>query len=213
MGLRRGFWLLLLGALGLLAGVEALLANTEVTDLRVSRQEVWLCIDMQARELLDEHTALTVDSGLPGTCLYHIRLEDDQHTVAAEHYVEQSLRLDLWENRYILEGPNGRREFATLAAADSAWSRLEHHSICLLEQLQADRRYRVVIQIVVQPLATADRERLSRYVSRHSGSNSEELALDLGALFSRVLGGKGGGDQVLRHDGPFFAIRELEEGP
>ncbi len=213
MELRRDCRLLLLGAVGLLAGALPSLASTQVSELSVSRLEGRLCLDMQARELLDERTALTVDSGLPGTCLFHISLEDDQHTIAVDHYLEQSLRLDLWENRYILDGPTGRRDFPSLAAADSAWSRLDQHTICPLEQLQVDRRYRVVVQIAVQPLATADRERLSRYVSRHSGGNNEELALDLGALFTRLLGRKGGGDQIMRHNGPYFAVRDLEEGP
>ena len=132
----------------------------QVTDVRVYRRSDHLYVDVTAARLLDERTAMTVDSGLPGTCVYRLRLEDREHRPVAERWVEMSLRLDLWENVYRLDGLGGPRNFATLAAADSAWSRVEAQRLCTADRLQPDARYRLLLTIAVQPLAPADRERL-----------------------------------------------------
>ncbi len=184
-----------------------------VEHLRPFRHQGRLFVEVLATDLLDARTASTIDSGLPGTCVYHIRIEDDQQVLVAERYLDLSLRFDLWENEYLLDGPTGQVSFTSLAAADSAWSHLPGVDLCLVDRLGPDRRYRVQVQIAVQPLAPEDRARLSRYVSSNSGRNREELALDLGALFGQLLG-KGSAEQApTRTVGPFFRRRDLEERP
>ncbi len=185
----------------------------EVTGADVYRQGDRLLVDVMAADLLDERTTMTVDSGLPGTCVYHLRIEDRQHRAVVDQWVEMSLRLDLWEGVYLLEGTGAPRSFPTLAAADSAWSRIRGHGLVAIDRLQAGAEYRLKIGLAVQPLAPEDRERLSRYVSRNSGGAGEEVALDVGKVFSRLFRGSGGDASVESHVGEFFRLEDLEVRP
>jgi len=185
----------------------------QVTDVHVYRQKEVLRVDVDARDLLDDRTAMTVDSGLPGTCVYRLRLEDREKRTVAEQWVEMSLRLDLWENVYRLEGTGPPRSFDTLAAADSAWSRLRGHGLVAIDRLQPGAEYRLVVGIAVQPLAPEDRERVSRYVSRNSGGAGEELAIDVGKVVSRLFRGSDEGAAAGGHVGPYFRPQDLEVKP
>ena len=174
-----------------------------------------LCLDLVARGLMDERTAMTIDSGLPGTCAFFVRLEDRRSHVISEQLVEKTLRFDLWENRYILEEGESRAVFPTMVSADSALFRLDDFVLAPASQLQAGEEYRVFVVIDVQPLAQEDRERLRRYVSRNSNTSgsSEELVLDLGAVLSRLFGKPSGRQETLVQDTPYFRPAELEVEP
>lgn len=195
------------------SGAFAEAATGRIVETRVYLDDGWVRLDLLAEDLLDERTALTIDSGLPGTCVYRLRLENRQRETVIEHYLEQTLRLDLWENIYFLEFRGQEQQFAALAAADSTWSRLEGFPLIRLSGLRPQQDYRLVVQVAVRPLAAEDRERMSRYVQRHSGTGSEELSLDVGALFAGLFGRKGGGQKVARHEGPWFGIVDLEVQP
>jgi len=189
------------------------LADGVVEEARLYRQEGWVRVEVRAGDLLDARTASTVDSGLPGTCVYSLRLVDPDERAVAERILELSLLLDLWENRYILDGPRGRHVFATLAAADSAWSHIDAVDLCRGPELSPGLAYRLHVQIAVQPLAPEVRQQLSRYVSSHSSRNREELSLDLGALFGRILGGGSAGKDHVRYTSPPFRAADLEVRP
>jgi len=189
------------------------LAEGRIAALHLFRSGEWIKAEVRAQHLLDERTRLTVESGLPGTCLYQLRLEDASGQAVVERYQELSLRLDLWENRYLLQEDDETRAWPSLAAADSALSHLANYALCPLSALQSGGEYHVVVQIAVRPLAPEDRRRLSRYVSRNSAAGSEEVALDLGALFSHILGEKGGSRRLIRYEGPPFRAADLKEGP
>jgi hypothetical protein len=204
-------WLLLLGLTVLGARV---FGEGSITDLRLFRTREWLRAEVRARGLLDKRTTLTIESGLPGTCLYLLRLEDRSGRLVAERFVQRSLRFDLWENRYLLESAEGTLALPTLAAADSAISHLEGCEVCPLSRLRPGDEYHLVLQIAVRPLAPEDRERLSHYVRRNSAGGREEVAVDLSALFfGRVMEEKGSSRQVLRQAGPFFRTTDLMEEP
>ena len=168
-------------------------------------------VDLTATDLLDQRTESTIDSGLPGTCVFGLHLESRRSTLG-ETFVEQSLRLDLWENIYLLRRGIVEERFGSLAEADSAWSNLENIELVRQSVLVAERQYRLVVQVAVRPLAPEDRERMSRYVQKHSGSGSEELSLDLGALFAGMFG-RGDKDQVARFESEWFLPVELEVRP
>ena len=143
-----------------------------------------------------------------------MRVEDRGGVVVQERLLEWSLRFDLWEGRYLLEGPDGPRSLPSLAAADSVWSRLAGEPVCPLERLQSSVEYRLTVRIAVRPLAAADRERLSRYVSRHSGGGSgEQVNLDLGAVLAGVFGRRQQGERTVEYIGTWFRAGELEERP
>jgi Domain of unknown function (DUF4390) len=185
----------------------------QVAEARIYLDDGWVRLDLSARDLLDERTTLTIDSGLPGTCVYRLRIENRQHETVVEHYLEQTLRLDLWENIYFLQYRGAERSFESLADADDAWSHLQRYPLIRESGLRPEQSYRLIIQVAVRPLAAEDRERMSRYVQRHSGSGSEELSLDLGALLAGMFGHKGGDEKVARHEGLWFGITDLEVQP
>lgn len=168
--------------------------------------------DVRAIELLDARTESTIDSGLPGTCVYSLRLESREGGTVVDRYLESSLRLDLWENVYLLTDADGTRRFSSLDAADSAWSNLERIELIGRAALAAQGEYRLVVRVAVRPLAAEDRERMSRYVQKHSGSGAEELSLDLGALLSGMFG-QGDGEQITRFEGEWFVPAQLEARP
>jgi hypothetical protein len=114
-------------------------ADDRVTLLRPFPQNDRLFVELQAAELLNDRTASTIDSGLPGSCVYHIQIVDsDDHTLA-ERIVDLTLRLDLWENVYLLDDPAGTTTLTSLAAADSAWSHLPGVDLCALSRLSPER--------------------------------------------------------------------------
>ncbi len=185
----------------------------EMANLTPYREAGRLRVNLEARQLLDAPTASTIDSGLPGTCVYRLGLESLDGAVIKEQLLTFSLRLDLWENLYILDGPEGQTNFSSLAAADSAWSRLRDIDICGLDRLASDEEYRLRVQILVQPLGPEQRARLSNYVSSNSGRNRDELALDLGAIFGRLIGGDDGGEDHSVFTSTSFRPTGLEAAP
>jgi hypothetical protein len=184
-----------------------------VEDLRLFRCGGWLRAEIRALDLLDPRTTSTIESGFPGTCVYRVVLEDRTGRAVAQRYVAQSLRVDFWENRYRLEGPDGTRTFPGLAPADSALSHLASCAVCPVTQLRSGEEYRLVVLIAVRPLAPADREHLSRYVTRNRGLDNEDVTLDLEAIFARVFGAPEEDGGVIRHAGPFLRVADLPEEP
>lgn len=203
---------LLLTVVWLLTAAGAQAAGS-VEEVYIYKQTGSLRVEMHAGDLLDERTASTIDSGLPGTCVYYLRLEDQNESLVAEQFLEFSLQLNLWENLYFLSAPTGQLVYETLAAADSAWSHLYAVDVCPLARLERERAYRVQVQIAVQPLAPEVRERLSKYVSSNSSRSREELAVDLSALLGRLLGGSGSAGDQARFTSDLFHIGDLEERP
>lgn len=197
-------------AAGSLVGLPA---SAEIVDLRVWRQDGWVRLDLHARDLLDARTTSTVESGLPGTCVYDLRIEDRGGVVVAERLLQMSLRFDLWEGHYLLEGADGARSLPSLAAADSAWSRLAGEPVGRLDRLGPAIEYRLVARIVVRPLAPGDRERLSRYLSQHSGGGLEQVNLDLGAILSGIFGRRAPGERIVESSSGWFRPGDLEERP
>jgi hypothetical protein len=183
-----------------------------IVELRLFRSRGSLCALVRARDLLDERTRSTVESGLPGTCIYHLLLEERDGRKTAERVVKRTLRFDLWNNRYLLEEEENVRTCATQAEADSALERLDRCDLGPLSRLQAGAEYRVVVRVAVRPLAPEDRERLSRYVSRTSGGG-EEVAFDVGAVFDHLLGGNARTVPVIEQIGPPFRPDDLPEAP
>ncbi len=200
--------------IGLIAArPSAGLAAGQITDLRLFRSGGTLHAEVRSRDLLDERTRSTIESGLPGTCLYFFRVEDRAGRAVAEVYVERTLRFDLWENRFLLEGGDQPLSLTSAAEADSAFSHLADRVLGPLHRLPPGKEYRVVVQIAVRPLAPEDRRRLSRYVSRTSGGGGEEVALDLSVVFGRILGEKSKSRPSIQHTGPYFRVDDLSEGP
>lgn len=185
----------------------------QVTDLSLFRAEGWLRASVRARDLLDDRTRSTIQSGLPGTCIYQILVQDEAGRPVAEQYIELTLRYDLWENVYILEDVAGPHPFRTLASADSALSHRPDCGLASITSLQSSASYRVLVRVAVRPLAPEDRRRLSKYVSRTSGGGREEVAFDLSGVFKHILGEKERSRPVIEHIGPLFRIDAIKEAP
>ena len=168
---------------------------------------------MRAQDLLDERTTLTVESGLFGVCVYWLRLEDRSGGLVAERWVERSLWFDMWENLYVLASEEGTLGLPTLAAADSAISRLVNYDLCPLSQLQSTEEYRLTLQVAAGPLGTERKKRLSRYVNRASAGGDGAISLDLDALFGHVMGETESPRPVIGRVSEFFRAGDLRETP
>jgi hypothetical protein len=189
------------------------LSQGSVTELAVFRTGESVRAEVRARDLLDERTTQTIKSGLPGTCVYLLRLEDRSGHLVTERFVQRSLRFEVWDKRYVLESEEETLALPTLAAADSAFSRLSGCELCPLSLLRSTEEYQLILRIAVRPLAPEARENLSGYVSQNSADESAGLALDLSARFGRAMEEKGSSRQVIGHASPFFRAGDLREAP
>jgi hypothetical protein len=198
-----------------LATLAASTASSAVTDVTVHRHGPWLEVDLRAPTMLDERVASTVESGLPGTCVYRCAVEQESDGVVARQVLELQIRLDLWENQYVLEGPGRHDVFSSLAAADSACSNVKNLVMMRLDDLLPRQRYRVRVESAVLPLGLEDRERISHFVSE-SGRGDHEFSLDVGAVLHRLFTGAGGGSGAPAAISTAFRpdeLREREEKP
>jgi hypothetical protein len=204
--LRRA--LLLLAALGAFGSTKALAGD--VLEARPVRSGSWLVVDLRTVDLLDARTRSTVESGLPGTCLLQIELRDDRGAVTARRLVERSLEFDLWENVVRLIEGTQERVFATLAAADSSWSRFEALRLAPWSQLLPQRNYHLRVRLDVVPLGAEERQRVSQWVSRSERGDRRELSLDVGGLVARFLGGSDAEADATVWRGPDFRLDAVD---
>ena len=224
MGARRNGGLRWFFPLGLAFLGTPAQAQGSVTELLVFRTGESLCVEVRAHDLLDERTTWTIDSGLPGTCVYLLRLEDRSGRLVAQRYVERSLRYDLFKNLYLLESGGDSLALPTLAAADSlalptlaaadsAISRLVSCDLCPVSRLGFTEEYTLTLQIAVQSFAPDDRVDLSRYVGSNSAGDTEDDAVDLATLLGRSVPARERARQVIGRTSPFFRAGDLREAP
>ena len=182
-----------------------------VVAVDVRAEAGWLAADIQLANLIDLRTASTIDSGLPGICAYEVSVIGPSAAVIGRRTWTLRLDHDLWEDRYLVTGPDGEREVAGLAAMDSVCSRLDAVRLLPLARLDPDAEYRLTVSVEVLPLASVDSQHLSQYLTRRGGGAREELDLDLGALFGRLFKGGRTGRTTVAHTGPVFRPRTLIE--
>jgi hypothetical protein len=180
------------------AGILALWTTTALAEARVERVVVyrdggWLACDVAATGLLDARVRSTVESGLPGSCVYRLVLSREGDGELARVLWATSLQLDLWSERFLLTDPREARQFDAWQSADSALAHPRGLRLVQLEGLPRDRALRVSVDVLVEPLGPAERARLARYVSESSAAGADEFAVDIGGLLGRFLGRKGGG--------------------
>ena len=113
----------------------------------------------------------------------------------------------------MLESEEESVAFTSLAAADSALSRLADCELCPLSRLRSTEEYQLILRIAVRPLAPEDREHLSGYVGRTGADDNEGTALDLSGLFGRALEETGSTRRVIGQASPFFRAGDLREAP
>lgn len=203
---RRGDALRIVGLwLGLATAVSGEAAVVDV--LEVHARDGRLVVSARARDLLDDRTRSTIESGLPGSGRLEFTLERRDGATTRRRVLERTLRLDLWRDRYVHEAGGERTEFRTLAAADSAWSRMDDVVLARLAELDAEREYRVRLVVSVEPLRAEDRGKVSRFV-RQGSDTREEFRLDLSALMRRWFGG-GTEAEEAGATTPWFRPREL----
>jgi len=199
------------GILLLLAAATAAVAAPGVVDVEVHAHAGWLEADIQIENLIDLRTASTIDSGLSGFCAYEVAVVGPNALIVGRRTWTLRLDHDLWEDRYLVTGPDGEQEVAGLAAMDSVCSRLEAVRLLPLDRLDPDLEYRLTVSVEVLPLASVDSQHLSQYLSRLGGGAREELDLDLGSLFGRLFKGGRAGRTTAAHTGPVFRPRNLSE--
>lgn len=211
--LRSGIAVLLLLALAGALPVRAEQPRAALVGAEVYGRDGWLHADLRLRDLIDHRTRSTIDSGLSGVCAYEVALLDDRSRVVAQHRWVLHLEHDLWEDRYLVRGPDGDQELPSLAAMDSVVCHLEDLRLTPLSRLSQEREYRLRVTVEVQPLAAEDQDRLASYISRRGDRSREERDLDLGSLFGGLFSGGGAGATALDVVGDGFRLRGLGSRP
>lgn len=181
----------------------------EVVDAQPRMDGGWLVLDLQLGALLDARTRSTIESGLPGSCLLEIELVDHDGEVSSVRRLERSLEVDLWEDLVRMLEQGRETQFASLAAADSAWAIWS--SIPLAPESALDKRssYSLRIAVEVRPLGSEERDRVSRWVSQSDRDGRRDMSIDMGGLVRRFFGSSDDED-VAAWRGPQFTIEQLK---
>lgn len=189
-------------------------AQTRIEGLEVYRSNGWLACEIRSSEMMDPRIRSTVESGLPGACLYELRLKWSDDGEILRVPLQLSLRLDLWKEVYYVEGAGRRERFASLALADSAWAHLEGVRLLPLDQLDANRALELEVMLIVSPLGAEQRAWIDDYVSQASRNQRSELSLNLGGFLKKVFGKDSGTGQASANlvSAP-FTVRGLEARP
>ena len=187
--------------------------RAEVVDTEVRVAADWVHVDIQLRNLIDMRTASTIDSGLSGVCVYEVSLLGNSDEPVGRRVWTLSLEHDLWEDRYYVRGDQVDHDLPTLAAMDSLCSRVDNLRLLPADRLDPETDYRLTVSVEVLPLASVDQDRLSQYVSRRGGGTREELDLDLGSIFGRLLGGGRAGRTSVSYTSPPFRARSMGWSP
>lgn len=197
-----------LALFALLCGLVLPVRAGRIVDATPHLADGWIAVDVRARDLLDDRTRSTVESGLPGSCRLLVELRDASDRLAARRAVERVLEFDLWEGIARVRDGRGETVFGSIAAADSAWSRFLSIRIAPVSRLDATRPYRVFLRVEVESFGSEERARVSRYVSDTADGERREVAFDLGRLVGELVGSDDEDDEVWR--GPSFVPAELD---
>lgn len=189
-------------------------SQTVIERLEVFRSDGWLACEIRSGQMMDERIRSTVESGLPGACLYDLRLKWSDNGEVLHLPVRLSLRLDLWEESYYVEGAGLSEQFATIDMADSAWAHLDEVRLLRLDQLDANRPLELEVVLLVSPLGAEQRAWIDDYVSQANRNQRNELSLNLGGLLKKVFGNQeGGGQSSARLSIAPFTVNGLEARP
>ncbi len=184
-----------------------------LTHLVPGRSDGWLVAGVQGANLLDLRTRSTIESGLPGTLVLLLAVEEEGGRIVAVRETQRTLELDLWEGTLQLREGDRVVTYFGLAAADSAWSSFQDLRLVQLRELRPGVRYRLHAELMVRPLGVEDRRRVSRWVSRREEGQRRELSLDLGGLLQHFVGRAARGDQEVnaRLSSEPFRVEDLLE--
>ena len=190
------------------------IAQTRIDQLEVYRSDGWLVCEIRSSEMMDSRIRSTVESGLPGACLYDLRLKWSDNGEILRLPLKLSLRLDLWEDTYYVEGAGQQESFASLDRADSAWAHLGGVRLMRLDQLDANRSLELEVVLLVSPLGAEQRAWIDDYVSQANRNQRNELSLNLGGFLKKVFGKSDATDQASASmaSAP-FTVRGLEARP
>lgn len=192
------------------ATLFGLAPGTEVVEANARRESGWLVVDLRLAELLDARTLSTIESGLPGSCLLEVELRDARDGVVALRRFERSLEVDLWEDVVRMIEAGEETVFASIAEADSAWSRWSAMRIAPATLLSTEARYELRISVHVQPLGSEERERVSRWVSQSERDDRRDLSIDMGGLVRRFFGSPDTEEDVRSWTSAPFTLATLE---
>jgi len=163
-------------------------AQAQIQRVDVYAKDGWLACRVRASGLMDHRIESTVESGLPGACVYHVRLRYQDNGEIVSRPFELRLRLDVWNEQYVLESSLGEEIFLSLAAADSAWAHPAEIRLIEIDTVSPTRWLEVQADIFVSPLGADSRAWITDYVSQRSSGDRDEFSLDVGGLLRRFLG-------------------------
>lgn len=189
-------------------------AQAVIERVEVYRSGEWLACEIRSSHMLDERIRSTVESGLPGACLYDLRLKWSDNGEVLRLPLEFSLRLDLWEENYYVEGAGRSESYASIDRADSAWAHLGEIRLVRLDELDANRSLELEVVLLVSPLGAEQRAWIDGYVSQANRDQRNELTFNLGGILKKVFGGgESGGSASARQAVPPFTVNALESRP
>ncbi len=156
--------------------------------------------DITCSGLFSERITGTVKSGLPAFVdLFYYFSTLDGSTVA-ENVLSFSLRYDVWDDVYSIEEPDTTLTFPDFIDMRRAIENLHRLKLVPLDSLDSGRPYRLHISIMINPLRSADREKIAGWVSENMRTSEDDSwrgqVLNLNELISHFF--SGGRDVVNR---------------
>jgi hypothetical protein len=192
-------------------------ARPEIARVRLVEDGGHLAADIVTTGLFSERIVGTVQSGLPAVVDLFCIFSTPGGGTARENVISFTLRYDVWEDTYSIEGPDTTLGYASFAAMRAAIEHMRGVRLDPSGALDPARSYRLRLSVMISPLRGADRERIAGWVSENMRSSDDdswrEQVLDLNDLISHFFSrGRGSADRSEWYESAFFKPGALPAG-
>lgn len=197
--------------------VRAERARPAIARISLSNDRGHVAAEITTAGLFSERIVGTVQSGLPAVVDLFCIFSAPGGETARENVLSFTLRCDVWENTYLIEGPDTTITYFTFAAMRSAIEHMRGVGLDPSGSLDPGRSYRLRMSVMISPLRGVDRDRIAGWVSENMRSSADdswrEQVLNLNDLISHFFSrGRGDVNRSEWYESGFFKPGALPAG-
>ena len=213
---RNIFWLIAFCLL--FSGKMPAQQSPQVDELQVFAENDSLRCRYAISDLFTGNTRQTLLSGLPVLVQLRWQLLDENERAITQIIQKFQLKYDIWEDLFFEESPNGKSQFASIKALESAWQSPEPQLIIAGNLPDAESKLRISLDVNVVLLSRTQGQQLKNWIFNANeteeslpGSNRDTgFTLDLNRLFSLFFSRSDVIEQTsVRKISPDFTLNEL----
>ena len=162
-----------------------------IASVSLAAEQGYVTADVASSGLFSERITGTVKSGLPAfvDLFYYFSTLDG--STAADNVLSFSLHYDVWDDIYSIEGPETTLTFPAFAEMQQAIENLHRLKLVPFDSLDPERSYRLNLSIMINPLRSAEREKIAGWVSENMRTSEDESwrgqVLNLNELISHFF--------------------------